>query len=145
MSCNLALSVTALPCIECHNCKVWGEIILWTHKRHPIAHTHRWTMGCLLWVNLCYNGTGQYKAIICWLRYVHIFFIFSGLSSELVYPQGLSCTMPAELQQEMVNLIHGLEKAVVAQPGGLTRRTWSTLVQVMDCCLMAPRHNLNQC
>ena len=25
------------------------------------------------------------------------------------------------------------------------RRTWSTLVQVMDCCLMAPSHYLKQC
>ena len=36
---------------------------------------------------------------------------------DLVYPQGLSCTLPAELQQKLVNTISGLENAVVAQPG----------------------------
>ena len=30
---------------------------------------------------------------------------------------GLSCTLPAELQQQLVNTMNGLERAVVARPG----------------------------
>ena len=40
-----------------------------------------------------------------------------GFSSDLIYPQGLSCTLPPDLQQNLVNMIPGLHKAVVAQPG----------------------------
>ncbi len=40
-----------------------------------------------------------------------------GLDSDLIYPQGLSCTLPAELQQQLVNTMDGLEGAVVARPG----------------------------
>ena len=40
-----------------------------------------------------------------------------GLDSDLIYPQGLSCTLPAELQQQLVNKMTGLERAVVARPG----------------------------
>lgn len=40
-----------------------------------------------------------------------------GLDSDLIYPQGLSCTLPAELQQKLVNSMPGLEKAVVVRPG----------------------------
>ena len=31
--------------------------------------------------------------------------------------QGLSCTLPADLQQQLVNTMVGLEKAVVVKPG----------------------------
>nr|XP_018918215.1 PREDICTED: protein MTO1 homolog, mitochondrial [Bemisia tabaci] len=40
-----------------------------------------------------------------------------GLSSNLVYPNGLSCTLPADLQIQLVRCIEGLEKAEVVQPG----------------------------
>lgn len=40
-----------------------------------------------------------------------------GLDSPLVYPQGLSCTLPAELQQKLVNCIQGLENAKIIKPG----------------------------
>ncbi|XP_015122267.1 protein MTO1 homolog, mitochondrial isoform X2 [Diachasma alloeum] len=40
-----------------------------------------------------------------------------GLNSELIYPGGLSCTLPADKQQELVNCIPGLENAEVARPG----------------------------
>ncbi|KAL1140238.1 hypothetical protein AAG570_000170 [Ranatra chinensis] len=40
-----------------------------------------------------------------------------GLSSHVVYPNGLSCTLPEELQVEMVHKIKGLEKATVIRPG----------------------------
>ena len=34
-----------------------------------------------------------------------------GLDSPLIYPQGLSCTLPADKQQELINCIPGLEEA----------------------------------
>ncbi|XP_017090712.2 protein MTO1 homolog, mitochondrial [Drosophila bipectinata] len=40
-----------------------------------------------------------------------------GLDSPLVYPQGISCTLPHEQQVELVHAIQGLEKAEVVQPG----------------------------
>lgn len=40
-----------------------------------------------------------------------------GFDSNLIYPQGISCTLPEELQQELVNQIKGLEHAQLAKPG----------------------------
>lgn len=40
-----------------------------------------------------------------------------GLDSDLIYPQGLSCTLPEELQWQLVRLLPGLEKAELARPG----------------------------
>ncbi|XP_067627731.1 protein MTO1 homolog, mitochondrial [Eurosta solidaginis] len=40
-----------------------------------------------------------------------------GIQSELIYPQGLSCTLPYEQQIELVHSILGLEQAKVLQPG----------------------------
>ena len=40
-----------------------------------------------------------------------------GINNDLIYPQGLSCTLPAKLQQNLVNQIQGLEKAQIVKPG----------------------------
>lgn len=40
-----------------------------------------------------------------------------GLNNDLIYPQGISCTLPKELQQELVNKIRGLEQAIIVKPG----------------------------
>lgn len=40
-----------------------------------------------------------------------------GLESTTVYPSGLSCTLPPDIQQKMVNTIVGLENATVTHPG----------------------------
>ncbi|ESN91521.1 hypothetical protein HELRODRAFT_108353 [Helobdella robusta] len=40
-----------------------------------------------------------------------------GLNSDLVYPQGLSCTMPRDVQHRIVQSIPGLEDAVIAVHG----------------------------
>lgn len=40
-----------------------------------------------------------------------------GLDSDLIYPNGLSCTLPAELQVDLIRSIPGLENAEVARPG----------------------------
>lgn len=42
---------------------------------------------------------------------------YPGLSSDVIYPNGISCTLPAELQQKMVNTIAGLEEAKILFPG----------------------------
>uniref|UniRef100_G1PN16 5-taurinomethyluridine-[tRNA] synthase subunit MTO1, mitochondrial n=1 Tax=Myotis lucifugus TaxID=59463 RepID=G1PN16_MYOLU len=39
-----------------------------------------------------------------------------GIDSDLIYPQGLSVTLPAELQEKMITCIRGLEKAKMIQP-----------------------------
>lgn len=40
-----------------------------------------------------------------------------GMDSDLIYPQGLSVTLPAELQEKMITCIRGLEKAKMVHPG----------------------------
>lgn len=40
-----------------------------------------------------------------------------GLNSHIVYPNGISCTLPADLQKKMVRCIAGLERATVLKPG----------------------------
>ncbi len=40
-----------------------------------------------------------------------------GLNSDLVYPNGLSTSMPEEVQHECVQSVAGLERAEIAQPG----------------------------
>lgn len=40
-----------------------------------------------------------------------------GLDSDLVYPNGLSCTLPAELQIQLIRTIPGLENAEVVREG----------------------------
>ena len=40
-----------------------------------------------------------------------------GLASDVVYPSGLSCTLPEELQVQMINKIRGLENTRVLRPG----------------------------
>ncbi|XP_077162797.1 5-taurinomethyluridine-[tRNA] synthase subunit MTO1, mitochondrial [Paroedura picta] len=40
-----------------------------------------------------------------------------GLDSNVVYPQGMSLTLPSEIQEKLVTHIRGLEKAKIVQPG----------------------------
>lgn len=40
-----------------------------------------------------------------------------GLDSDLIYPNGLSCTLPEELQWKLVRSLPGLENAILARPG----------------------------
>lgn len=40
-----------------------------------------------------------------------------GFDSDLIYPNGLSCTLPAELQVKLVRSLPGLEHAEIARPG----------------------------
>ncbi|XP_023211443.1 protein MTO1 homolog, mitochondrial-like [Centruroides sculpturatus] len=40
-----------------------------------------------------------------------------GLQSDVIYPNGISCTLPPDVQLEMVHAIPGLEKAIMIKPG----------------------------
>lgn len=40
-----------------------------------------------------------------------------GLDSEVIYPQGISCTMPEEHQLRLMQAIPGLEKVAIVKPG----------------------------
>lgn len=40
-----------------------------------------------------------------------------GLTSNIIYPNGLSCTLPEEFQWQLIRLIPGLEKAELIRPG----------------------------
>ncbi|CUM63924.1 uncharacterized protein PRCAT00001512001 [Priceomyces carsonii] len=40
-----------------------------------------------------------------------------GLDTDLVYPNGISCTMPEDIQEKMVKMIPGCEKVKMVQPG----------------------------
>ncbi|CAB3371784.1 Hypothetical predicted protein [Cloeon dipterum] len=40
-----------------------------------------------------------------------------GLDSDLIYPAGLSCTLPEDLQLQLIRQVKGLENAVLAKPG----------------------------
>ena len=40
-----------------------------------------------------------------------------GLDSDLIYPNGISCTMPEEIQEKLVRLMPGCENVTMTQPG----------------------------
>lgn len=40
-----------------------------------------------------------------------------GLETDLVYPNGISCTMPPEIQEKVVKLMPGCENVTMTQPG----------------------------
>lgn len=40
-----------------------------------------------------------------------------GLDSDIIYPNGISCTLPVDLQVQMVRTIPGLEQAELIRPG----------------------------
>jgi tRNA uridine 5-carboxymethylaminomethyl modification enzyme len=56
----------------------------------------------------CYRFRGKSHQI--WLEP-------EGLTSDVIYPNGLSCTLPEELQVQMIQKIKGLEKATILRPG----------------------------
>jgi tRNA uridine 5-carboxymethylaminomethyl modification enzyme len=47
----------------------------------------------------------------------HVFVEPEGLDSELVYPNGISTSLPAPVQERLVRTIPGLSRAVVVRPG----------------------------
>lgn len=64
----------------------------------------------------------------------HIFLEPEGLNSGEIYANGISTSLPLDIQQAMINSIHGLENAVMARPGyaieydfANPRQLWPTL------------------
>lgn len=43
--------------------------------------------------------------------------MYAGLTSHVIYPNGISCTLPEEIQEKMIRLIPGLENATMMRPG----------------------------
>lgn len=41
----------------------------------------------------------------------------TGLDCDIIYPQGLSCTLPEDLQLQMLRFIPGLRHVVMIKPG----------------------------
>ena len=41
----------------------------------------------------------------------------AGLNSYVIYPNGLSCTLPETLQEDLIHTIPGLEDAKLLYPG----------------------------
>ncbi|CAG2115141.1 unnamed protein product, partial [Medioppia subpectinata] len=50
-------------------------------------------------------------------RVTNICRTMKGLDSDVIYPNGISCTLPEEIQQRLINLIPGLETALMLRPG----------------------------
>ncbi|WP_143715379.1 tRNA uridine-5-carboxymethylaminomethyl(34) synthesis enzyme MnmG [bacterium endosymbiont of Pedicinus badii] len=46
-----------------------------------------------------------------------IFLEPEGINSEIIYPNGISNSMPIEIQKKIVKSIYGLEKSIICQPG----------------------------
>ena len=46
-----------------------------------------------------------------------MFYIMAGLTSHVVYPNGISCTLPEDIQKDLVRTIPGLEQAKLLYPG----------------------------
>ena len=42
---------------------------------------------------------------------------FIGLNSHVVYPNGISCTLPEDIQEDLIQTIPGLEQAKLLFPG----------------------------
>ena len=41
----------------------------------------------------------------------------AGLGSHILYPNGISCTLPEDVQVDLIHTLPGLEKAKVIYPG----------------------------
>lgn len=62
-------------------------------------------------------------------RLHHLWLEPEGLDSNVIYPQGLSMTLPAEIQEELITHIRGLENAKIVQPG----ENWDGQMSTIQC------------
>lgn len=98
-----------LPCYMTHTNPKVDEIIL--ENLHLNSHVKETTRGPR------YCPSIESKVLRFPNRLHQVWLEPEGLDSDLIYPQGLSVTLPAELQEKMIACIRGLEKAKMIQPG----------------------------
>lgn len=51
------------------------------------------------------------------LKHLHLYCDIAGIDSHVVYPNGISCTLPEHLQEDLVHTIPGLQQAKLLYPG----------------------------
>uniref|UniRef100_A0A8C7BIH1 Mitochondrial tRNA translation optimization 1 n=1 Tax=Neovison vison TaxID=452646 RepID=A0A8C7BIH1_NEOVI len=100
-----------LPCYLTHTNPRVDEIVL--ENLHLNSHIKETTRGPR------YCPSIESKVLRFPNRLHQVWLEPEGMDSDLIYPQGLSVTLPAELQEKMITCIKGLEKAKMIQPGGL--------------------------
>eukprot|EP00069_Balaena_mysticetus_P012035 bmy_21539T0 len=98
-----------LPCYLTHTNPQVDEIVL--ENLHLNCHVKETTRGPR------YCPSIESKVLRFPNRLHQVWLEPEGMDSDLIYPQGLSVTLPAELQEKMITCIRGLEKAKMIQPG----------------------------
>lgn len=98
-----------LPCYLTHTNPRVDEIVL--ENLHLNSHVKETTRGPR------YCPSIESKVLRFPNRVHQVWLEPEGMDSDLIYPQGLSVTLPAELQEKMITCIRGLEKAKMVQPG----------------------------
>ncbi|XP_049509859.1 protein MTO1 homolog, mitochondrial isoform X2 [Panthera uncia] len=98
-----------LPCYLTHTNPKVDEIVL--ENLHLNSHIKETTRGPR------YCPSIESKVLRFPNRLHQVWLEPEGMDSDLIYPQGLSVTLPAELQEKMITCIKGLEKAKMTQPG----------------------------
>uniref|UniRef100_A0A8C3WBM2 5-taurinomethyluridine-[tRNA] synthase subunit MTO1, mitochondrial n=1 Tax=Catagonus wagneri TaxID=51154 RepID=A0A8C3WBM2_9CETA len=98
-----------LPCHLTHTNPRVDEIIL--ENLHLNCHVKETTRGPR------YCPSIESKVLRFPNRLHQVWLEPEGMDSDVIYPQGLSVTLPAELQEKMITCIRGLEKAKMIQPG----------------------------
>uniref|UniRef100_A0A2K6FMN3 5-taurinomethyluridine-[tRNA] synthase subunit MTO1, mitochondrial n=1 Tax=Propithecus coquereli TaxID=379532 RepID=A0A2K6FMN3_PROCO len=98
-----------LPCYLTHTNRRVDEIVL--ENLHLNSHVKETTRGPR------YCPSIESKVLRFPNRLHQVWLEPEGMDSDLIYPQGLSMTLPAELQEKMLTCIRGLEKAKMIQPG----------------------------
>lgn len=60
-----------------------------------------------------------------------------GLNSSIIYPSGLSCTLPAEKQEELIKCIPGLENAKMGKSVSFTLLIYFKfqIISTQYCCV----------
>uniref|UniRef100_A0A8C8YXV7 5-taurinomethyluridine-[tRNA] synthase subunit MTO1, mitochondrial n=1 Tax=Prolemur simus TaxID=1328070 RepID=A0A8C8YXV7_PROSS len=98
-----------LPCHLTHTNPRVDEIVL--ENLHLNSHVKETTRGPR------YCPSIESKVLRFPNRLHQVWLEPEGMDSDLIYPQGLSMTLPAELQEKMITCIKGLEKAKMIHPG----------------------------
>ncbi|XP_049980457.1 protein MTO1 homolog, mitochondrial [Alexandromys fortis] len=119
-----------LPCYLTHTNPRVDEIVL--ENLHLNSHVKETTRGPR------YCPSIESKVLRFPNRIHQVWLEPEGMDSDLIYPQGLSVTLPAELQEKMIACIRGLEKAKMVHPGKEGHRSTSVSSQVVfsHCCLV---------